>query len=188
MSIKLIIGLGNKNKNLQKTRHNVGIWFLKKFFYKQTKNKIILNKLNKIKIKNKKIFLYIPKSYINNSGKYIYKIKKKLKLNSSKILIIHDEINLKPGKFKIVKNKAKYSTHNGIKNIIYNIKSHNFYQLKIGIGKPKNKYKLKKYVLSKPKTKEKYLIKKSIKKYIFYIKKLIIDNNLIKIQNIINKK
>ena len=32
--IKLIVGLGNPEKNLLKTRHNVGYWFLDKFLEK----------------------------------------------------------------------------------------------------------------------------------------------------------
>ncbi len=181
MNIKLIIGLGNKNKKLYNTRHNVGIWFIKKFLKLK---KIILNKIYIIKIKNKKIFLYIPKSYINNCGKQIYKIKKKLNIKNKNILIVHDDININPGKSKIKINSNYKSTHNGIKNIIKYIKN-NFYKLRIGIGKPKNK-NLKTFVLSKPNNLEKKLIKKSIKKCIFYIKKLIIKKNLINIQNILN--
>ena len=32
--IKLIVGLGNPDKNLLKTRHNVGYWYLDKFLEK----------------------------------------------------------------------------------------------------------------------------------------------------------
>ncbi len=184
MCIKIIFGLGNKNKNLSYTRHNVGIWFIKKILNQKN---IKFNKIYKILLKNKYIYLYIPKTYINLCGKYIKKIKKKLKIKTKEILIVHDEINLKPGKIKI-KNKIGFkSTHNGIKNIIKNLKKDNFYQLRIGIGKPTEKNKLKQFVLSKPNKKEKKKIMYSINKSIKYIKILINKNNLNLVQNHLNK-
>ncbi len=185
MCIKIIIGIGNINKKLFNTRHNVGIWWIKKFLNKKN---IKFNKIYTKKIKNKKIHLYIPNTYINLCGKNIYKIKKKLHFKNKEILIVHDEINLKPGNVKIKCNIGKKSTHNGIKNIIKYFKKDNFYQLRIGIGKPKKKYNLKKFVLSKPKKKDKKLIKISIKKSIFYISLWIYKKKLNYIQNYLHKK
>ncbi len=185
MCIKIIIGIGNIDKKLFKTRHNVGIWFIKKFL---NKKKIKFNKVYQKKINKKNIYLYIPNTYINLCGKNIYKIKKKLNLMNKEILIVHDEINLNPGIVKIKKNIGKKSTHNGIKNIIKYFKKDNFYQLRIGIGKPLKKKKLRKFVLSIPKKKIKKLIKKSIKKSIFYIYLWINNKKLNFIQNILHKK
>ncbi len=184
MNIKLIIGIGNKNKNLQKTRHNIGIWFIKKLLKKNIK----LNKIYKLYIKKKIIYIYTPKSYINKSGKNIKKIKKKLKIKTKNILIVYDDINIKPGLCKIEKNNKKNITHNGIKNIIKLKIKKKFYKLRIGIGRPKNKNNLNNYVLSKPTYSEKKLIKNTIKKCTYYIKKLIKNNKLNKIQNILNSK
>ncbi len=185
MCIKIIIGIGNINKELFKTRHNVGIWFIKKIL---NKKKINFNQIYKKKIKKKKIFLYVPNTYINLCGKNIYKIKKKWNFINKEILIVHDEINLNTGKVKINKNIGKRSTHNGIKNIIKYLKKDNFYQLRIGIGKPNKKNNLKKYVLSNPSNKEKKKIKKSIIKSIFYISLWINNKKLNYIQNKLHKK
>ncbi len=186
MCVKIIFGIGNTNKKLLNTRHNIGILFIKKFLNTFNIKKIKYNYIYKLKIKNKYIYIYVPKTYINTCGKNIKKIIKKLKLKNKETLIVHDEINLKPGKIKIKKNIGKKSTHNGIKNILKYLKKDNFYQLRIGIGKPKNKNDLKTFVLSKLKNKEKkkiiYIIKKSIK----YIKILTQKNKLSKIQNYIN--
>ncbi len=183
MCIKIIIGIGNINKKLFDTRHNVGVWFIKKFL--NIKN-IKFNKIYKKKIKKKNIFLYIPKTYINLCGKNIYNIKKKKKIKNKEILIVHDEINLKPGKTKIKNHIGKKSTHNGIKNIIKYLKKDNFYQLRIGIGRPKTKINLKKFVLSSPNKEQKKLIYKSIKKSIYYINLWIKNKKLNQIQNFLN--
>ncbi len=186
MCIKLIIGMGNYNKTLFNTRHNVGIWFINKLINNNFLKNIKFNKIYKININNKIINIYIPKTYINNFGKYILKIKKKINIKNKNILIIHDEINIKPGKKKIKFNYKKKNTHNGIKNIKKYLKKKSFYQLRIGIGKPKNMKKLKNFVLNKPNKKEKKLIYKSIIKSIKYIKLFIKNNNFKYIQNLIN--
>ncbi len=185
MCIKIIIGIGNIDKKLFNTRHNAGIWFIKKIL---DKKKIKFNKIYKKNIKNKKIYLYIPNTYINLCGKNIYVIKNKLHLKNKEILIVHDEINLNPGEVKIKKNIGKKSTHNGIKNIIKYFKKDNFYQLRIGIGKPQKKHNLKKFVLSSPKKKDKKLINESINKSIFYISLWIHNKKLNFIQNYLHKK
>ncbi len=188
MCIKIIIGIGNYINNLLFTRHNVGIWWINKIINNEYFKNIIFGKLYNLNIKKKNIYFYVPKTYINNVGKYIYKIKNKLNLKNNEILIIHDEININKGNVKIKNNFGKKSTHNGIKNILKYLKKDNFYQLRIGIGKPKKKKKLKDYVLSEPNYKEKYIICKSIKKSIKYIKILIKNNNFKFIQNILNSK
>ncbi len=185
MCIKIIIGIGNIEKKLFNTRHNVGIWFIKKFL---NKKKIKFNKIYRKNIKNKEIYLYIPNTYINLCGKNIYIIKKKLHLKNKEILIVHDEINLNPGVVKIKKNIGKKNTHNGIKNIIKYFKKDNFYQLRIGIGRPLKQYNLKKFVLSPPTKKDTKLIHQSINKSIFYISLWIHNKKLNFIQNKLHKK
>ncbi len=188
MCIKIIIGIGNYNKKLFYTRHNVGIWFINKIINNNFLKYIKFNKIYKIKNKNKKIYLYVPKSYINNIGIHILNIKKKLKIKNKNILIIYDEINIKPGKSKIKFIFNKNSTHNGIKNIIKYLNQKKIYYLRIGIGRPKNKKVLKNFVLEKPLNQEKKLIYKSINKSIKYIKLLFLskNNNFKYIQNLIN--
>ncbi len=188
MCIKIIIGLGNFQEKFNKTRHNVGSWLVKEFLKQEKINTIKRGKIYKIFLKNKKIYFYIPNTYMNNSGKHIYIIKKKLKLNNNNILIIQDEIDLLPGRVKIKKGIGSMCGHNGIKDIINNIKGKiNFYRLRIGIGKPLYK-NIKKFVLSKPTKNEKKKIMKSIKKSIFCIKLWIKKNNLPKIMNILHSK
>lgn len=171
MCIKMIVGLGNNEKSLLKTRHNIGFWFINFFLIKEKKKKKIKD-IYEIFIKNKKIFFYMPNSYINESGKYIFFIKNKLNIKNNELLIVHDDLDLKPGQAKIKKGIGKICSHNGVKNFVKYINNkNNFYRLRIGIGKPYNKNNKKKFVLSEPSKKEKLLIYKSIKKSFYCIKK-----------------
>ena len=75
MSLQLIVGLGNPDKNLLLTRHNVGFWFLDLLADMLSEN-MSYNKKYDIEIaeyshSGKKITLMKPMSYINNSGKPI---------------------------------------------------------------------------------------------------------------------
>ncbi len=186
MHIKIIISIGNYCNNLYFTRHNVGIWLINKIINNNYFKNIKFGTLYNWKINKKKIYIYCPKTYINNVGKYIYKICKKLKIKNQEILIIHDDINRNPGMVKIKYKINKNITHNGIKNILYHFNKNNFYHINIGIGKPKKKINLKKFVLSIPKKFEIQKICKSIDKSIKYIKLWIKNKKFTYIQNLLN--
>ena len=73
--IRLIVGLGNPDKNLLKTRHNVGYWYLDKFLEKYNATLSEDKKLNslfcKIDHEGDQIFLVRPTFFINDSGKSV---------------------------------------------------------------------------------------------------------------------
>ena len=73
--IKLIVGLGNPDKNLLKTRHNVGYWYLDKFLEKYNVTLSEEKKLNslfcKIDHSDQQIFLVKPTFFINDSKKSV---------------------------------------------------------------------------------------------------------------------
>ncbi len=189
MNIKLIIGLGNTQKKLLYTRHNVGIWFIIMFINSIHKIQIKFNKIYQYLIHKQNIFFYIPKGYINTCGLYISKIKNILNINPQEILIVYDDINLFPGRIKINNNSNYYCTHNGIKNIIQYFKNEKkFYRLRIGIGKPHDLLPLTKYVLSSPNKKEKIKIYQKIKYSINMLKLYFKHQNFSLLQNLINTK
>ena len=94
--MKLIIGLGNPGKTYEKTRHNVGFDFIKK--YVKTKGGV----LKKVKEFNSEIVkiqnnLFIrPLTYMNNSGEAVLKLVNYYKINLDDILVIYDDLELSP--------------------------------------------------------------------------------------------
>ena len=66
--IKLIVGLGNPEKNLLKTRHNVGYWYLEKFLEKYnvtlSEEKKLYSLFCKIDNHEDKIFLVKPTFFL----------------------------------------------------------------------------------------------------------------------------
>ena len=150
--IKLFIGLGNPGSEYEATRHNVGFWFNNLIAHniKQTldENSKFLGFYKKIAdLEN--IHLLNPATFMNESGLSVAKIVNFYKFKPSEILIIHDELDLMPGDIRL-KNGGGHGGHNGLKSIIANIGTNAFWRLRIGIGHPGDKNKVKSYVLNRP--------------------------------------
>ncbi|MCR3755269.1 MAG: peptidyl-tRNA hydrolase [Candidatus Westeberhardia cardiocondylae] len=191
--IKLIVGLGNPGIKYKYTRHNIGTWYIISLL-KELKIKLKIDRnfcsyISKFKSKNENIIYFvIPNIFINLCGKIIKKISLLYKILPNEILIVHDDMDLYPGNIKL-KFGSKHHGHNGVKNIIHSFENKtNFYQLKIGIGRPKKKEEIINFVLNRPPIQEKKLIDFSIKTAVKYTKTLIIKNNIEIIMNKLNKK
>lgn len=138
--MKLIVGLGNPGKEYENTRHNVGFMIVDSYAKKYNINtfKTKFNGLFAKVYRNGEYFILLkPLSYMNLSGTVIKRFMSFYKINLKDIMVIHDDLDLAVGKIKI-KAKGSSGGHNGIKNIIENLKSEEFAHFKIGIGKDDN--------------------------------------------------
>lgn len=166
--IKIIVGLGNPGIKYAETRHNIGAWYIQKLALKYNKIFEVKKKffcfITKIKINNHEIFLLMPNTFMNLSGIVVKKFISYYQILPEEILIVHDDLYLNVGHAKFKKNNSD-GGHNGVKNIIENLKSKNFYRLRIGIGRPINNT-IVNFVLKKPSYNEIKEINKSIEKSI----------------------
>ena len=138
--MKMIVGLGNPGKEYENTRHNAGFMILDTYAKEHNIDdfKKKFNGLYSSFVKNDEtVILLKPQSYMNLSGTVIKKFASFYKIKPENILVIHDDLDLPVGKIKI-KYKGSSGGHNGIKNIIENLKTENFPRFKIGIGKDDN--------------------------------------------------
>lgn len=146
----LITGLGNKGKEYNLTRHNIGFeaidYLAEKHDINISKNqhKALVGTGN---IDGKKVMLVKPQTYMNSSGESLLDIVKYYDIPFEKILIIYDDIDLETGKIRLRK-KGSAGTHNGMRSVIYHLRSDQLPRLRIGIGKPE-RGNLVKYVLGK---------------------------------------
>ena len=136
----MIVGLGNPGKEYEKTRHNAGFIIID--YYAKEKNlddfKSKFNGLYTTFVHNNETVIILkPQSYMNLSGTVIKKFASFYKIKPEDIFVIHDDLDLPVGKIK-VKFKGSSGGHNGIKNIIENLKTEIFPRFKIGIGKDEN--------------------------------------------------
>lgn len=151
--MKLIVGLGNNGPIYKNTRHNVGFQVIDTIANKMN-IKLSKEKFGASYYANDDFILMKPISYMNLSGESVAKMMQFYKINSKDILIICDDLDTELGRAKI-KISNSSGGHNGIKSVIEEIKTPNFYRLKIGIGRPTNKkIQISDYVLGKFSSKE----------------------------------
>ena len=92
------------------------------------------------------MILLKPQTYMNLSGESVREIVNFYNIDIEDILIIYDDIDFEVGTFKI-RRGGSAGGHNGIRNIIDNLKTENIQRIRIGISK--NEIPLMDYVLGK---------------------------------------
>ncbi len=153
--MKLIVGLGNKGREYENTRHNMGFMLVDRYLqYKNITDKF-KEKFNAMYIEttinNEKVIFIKPMTYMNNSGIAVRAFLDFYKLNSEDVLVISDDLDLDLGKFRLRRNGSS-GGHNGLKSIISHLGTDNFKRLRIGISNDKDD--VINYVLSKFSKKE----------------------------------
>lgn len=153
--MKLVVGLGNKGREYDNTRHNMGFMLVDRYLqYKNITDKF-KEKFNAIYIEttinNEKVIFIKPMTYMNNSGIAVRAFLDFYKLNSEDILVISDDLDLDLGKFRLRRNGSS-GGHNGLKSIISHLGTNDFKRLRIGISNDKDD--VINYVLSKFSKKE----------------------------------
>lgn len=149
--IKLIVGLGNPGSKYQKTRHNIGFLFLdyltSEFGVSWLNEPKFHGFVATVFIANSKIIVLKPQIFMNRSGLSVGSIAKFYKINVDEVLVVHDELDLAEGVVKL-KLAGGHAGHNGLRDIIAQLGSRNFYRIRIGIDRPIAGKKVADYVLS----------------------------------------
>lgn len=154
MTIRLLVGLGNPGPEYDATRHNAGFWWLDAVAAKLGSRLAFdrgyhghVARLNRQG--QEPLWLLEPQTYMNLSGKSVAALARFFKVAPEEILIAHDELDLLPGQVKL-KLGGSHAGHNGLKDIVAQLGSADFWRLRLGIGHPGVKAEVIDYVLKKP--------------------------------------
>lgn len=155
----LVAGLGNPDRKYTNTRHNVGFEMLDSLAsycgIKVSKAKCRAV-IGEGRIGNVPVILAKPLTYMNLSGESVRDLCAYFKIPPENVVVMYDDISLDVGKIRI-RPKGSAGGHNGMKNIIYHLRTEEFARVRFGIGKPVGD--LADYVLSEfSKTDSKLLI------------------------------
>lgn len=162
--MKLIVGLGNPDKEYLNTFHNLGFMSVDKLadalniqFSKEKCRAMIAE----TKINGEKIIIAKPLTYMNLSGESVRELISFYKIDLSDLLVIYDDYDLNKG-FIRLRLEGSAGTHNGMKNIVKELGSQNFKRVRIGFMQDGEvKIPLINYVLSGIKLEEKPLFDKA---------------------------
>ena len=132
----IIAGLGNPGKKYEQTRHNMvflAVDFLAEK-YDIKVNKIRFRALTgEGRIAGQKVLLLKPQTYMNLSGESVRLALEYYKVSPQELIVIYDDIDIQAGMIRIRK-KGSAGTHNGMRNILYHIRTEDFPRIRVGIG------------------------------------------------------
>jgi PTH1 family peptidyl-tRNA hydrolase len=163
--IRLVVGLGNPGKEYERTRHNAGFWLVERF---ASANGVVLRKDQKFKALVGRhdptgTWLLLPQSFMNLSGQPVHMLAGFFKIKPEEILVVHDELDFQPGVAKL-KQGGGIAGHNGLKDISQRLATHEYWRLRLGVGKPPPGREGADYVLEKPPAEERAAIEAAIQK------------------------
>ena len=160
--IRLVVGLGNPGKEYERTRHNAGFWLVERF---AQQSGFALRKDPKFKALVGKnaggAWFLLPQSFMNLSGQPVQMLAGFFRIKPEEILVVHDELDFEPGVARL-KQGGGIAGHNGLKDISQRLASHDYWRLRIGVGKPPAGAEGADYVLQKPMAEDKAAIDQAI--------------------------
>ncbi len=162
--IRLVVGLGNPGKEYERTRHNAGFWLVERF---AQANGVVLRTDPKFKALVGKhpggAWLLLPQSFMNLSGQPVQMLAGFFKIKPEEVLVVHDELDFPPGTVRL-KQGGGIAGHNGLKDISQRLATHEYWRLRLGVGKPPAGTEGGDYVLQKPPAEERAEIDAAIER------------------------
>ncbi len=148
----LIVGLGNPGEKYENNRHNAGFLFIDYLIKNlQSQNsqlrprasmgeanlKFKIDQYSKSEIlrldyDHNEIVIAKPQTFMNHSGRAVKHLTTNYQLLTTSLIIIHDDLDIPLGKFRIDLGRGP-KLHNGITSIEQNLKTNNFWRVRIGV-------------------------------------------------------
>jgi PTH1 family peptidyl-tRNA hydrolase len=163
--IRLLVGLGNPGPEYEATRHNAGFWWVdavaRKLGGALVPERGYHGRVARVNRPGGPVWLLQPQTYMNLSGKSVAALARFFKIAPEEILVAHDELDLQPGQMKL-KQGGSHAGHNGLKDMVAQLGSADFWRLRLGIGHPGVKAEVVDYVLRKPAPEQREAIEQNI--------------------------
>jgi peptidyl-tRNA hydrolase, PTH1 family len=175
VGIRLIVGLGNPGQEYERTRHNAGFWLVERY---ATQHGIVLRKDAKFQalvgrpVGADGVWLLLPQTFMNVSGRPVQMLTSFFKIKPEEILVVHDELDFPPGTARL-KQGGGIAGHNGLKDISQRLATHEYWRLRLGVGKPPAGREGADYVLERPPAEEKSAIDAAIEKSLALLPQMI---------------
>ncbi|MFY9269244.1 MAG: aminoacyl-tRNA hydrolase [Candidatus Manganitrophaceae bacterium] len=139
--MKLIVGLGNPGPQYERTKHNVGFWFIDTFANKYGVS--LSKKEGEAKVGYGSLptpsgrvdfLLAEPQTFMNRSGRSVRGLLQRTGISFSDLVVVYDDLDLPCGRLRI-RTQGSSGGHRGVASIIEAIETDRFIRIRIGIGR-----------------------------------------------------
>ena len=134
--MKIVVGLGNPGEKYNKTRHNVG-WFFLDYISEVYGIEVQKNNCDALvgekNIDGEKIIFAKPMTFMNLSGNAVQKLKNWYKVEDKDIMILFDDIDIPFGTFRY-REKGSGGSHNGMKDVVQKLGTQEIQRIRVGLG------------------------------------------------------
>ena len=147
----IVVGLGNPGGEYASTRHNAGFLAID---YLAERLGVTVDRakyralVGEATVGERRVLLMKPQTFMNLSGEAVREAAAFYHVAPENVIVIYDDVTLDIGRLR-VRGKGSDGGHNGMKSIIYQLKSDAFPRVRVGVGKkPHPDFDLADFVLS----------------------------------------
>ena len=131
--MKFIVGIGNPEKQYDKTRHNIGFRVLDGLCAKRSGVWLSKKKSRSRVCSLDEGILIKPETYVNNTGDAVKAMLQKYGAGPSDFLFVCDDVNLVLGKLRL-RDSGSAGGHHGLESVMAAFGSEDFPRLRVGVG------------------------------------------------------
>ena len=135
--LRLVVGLGNPGREYARTRHNAGFRFADALAARLGATFGVEAKFAGDVAKAGELRILKPSTYMNLSGRAVAAVARFFAIAPDAILVAHDELDLPAGDAKL-KFGGGHAGHNGLRDVVPQLGTADFWRLRIGIGHPRD--------------------------------------------------
>jgi len=140
---RVVVGLGNAERQYQRTRHNVGARAVDAAVARLR----LRPSPGLVPVPMSRSGFVLPAGFMNDSGQTVLKAVERWRPTAAGLLIVHDDLDLALGAVR-EREGGGHGGHNGLRDIIARLGTGSFRRLRIGIGRPPGNMDPADYVLA----------------------------------------
>lgn len=145
----LVAGLGNRGREFQNNRHNVGFMLVShvaerlSVSFSRMQSRALVTKGE---YKGERVILAKPQTYMNLSGQAVAALVRFYKVPLENLLVVYDDVDLPFGLLRL-RPSGGSGGQKGMQSIIRTLGTQEFPRLRIGIDRPPGRMEASDYVL-----------------------------------------
>lgn len=134
--MKLLVGLGNPDKEYFNTFHNLGFMCVDKaaeIFGAKFSGVKCHAQVAELKVNGEKVIIAKPLTYMNLSGESVRELVNYFKIDLKDVFIAFDDFDLEKG-FLRIREEGSGGTHNGMRNIVKELGTEKIARIRVGFN------------------------------------------------------